>query len=216
MRKTQRRIRVLLVDDHAVVRAGYKMLLANAPEIQIVGEADSGEQAQRIFAQQTPDLAIMDLCLSGISGIETTRRIVSRWPEARILVVSMHDSPAFVEQSLQAGALGYLTKAAAPEMLVQALRRIAAGESFIDPELAQQVAFLRLKGNGSPFNGLSNREFEIIRLLAEGASLETIAGQLALSYKTVANYQFMLKRKLKLSSIAEITRLAIRHGLINP
>lgn len=208
-------IRVLLVDDHAVVRAGYRTLLASSGDIDVVAEADSGELACRLFVEVPPDVVIMDLSLPGIGGLEAIRRIIARDPEARILVFSMHDDTVFAEQALQAGARGYITKRAAPDVLVEAVREIADGRIHLDADLAQRLAFQKTRGRTNPFSVLSTREFEIFCLLAEGLNVADIAKRLTLSYKTVANYSTQIKIKLNVATVAELARLAIRNGLIN-
>lgn len=207
-------LRILLVDDHAVVRAGFKTLLENHGDLSVVAEADSGEAACRAFVEHSPDLVIMDLSMPGAGGLEAIRRIVSRASDARVLVFSMHEDTLFVEQALQAGARGYIGKSSAPTVLVEAVRQIANGNLYIDPDIAQRLAFQKTKGNDSPFRALSTREFEIARLLAEGLSVNAIANRLALSYKTVANYATQVKAKLDVDTGAELTRLAIRHGIV--
>ncbi len=207
-------IKVLLVDDHAVVRAGYRMLLENSADIEIVAEADSGEFAYKRFVEVHPDVVIMDLSLPGIGGIEAIRRIIARDPNARILVFSMHEDTVFVEQALQAGARGYITKSSAPEVLVEAVNQIASGNIHLDAGIAQRIAFQRVRGKGTPFTELSTREFEIACLLAEGLTTSEIADRLSLSYKTVANYGTQIKSKLGVSSAAELARLAIRYGVV--
>ncbi len=207
-------LRILLVDDHAVVRAGFKTLLENHGDLAVVAEADSGEGACRAFVDHSPDLVIMDLSMPGAGGLEAIRRIVSRASDARVLVFSMHEDTLFVEQALQAGARGYIGKSSAPTVLVEAVRQIANGNLYIDPDIAQRLAFQKTKGNDSPFRALSTREFEIARLLAEGLSVNAIANRLALSYKTVANYATQIKAKLDVDTGAELTRLAIRHGIV--
>lgn len=207
-------LRILLVDDHAVVRAGFKTLLENHGDLAVVAEADSGETACRAFVDHAPDLVIMDLSMPGAGGLEAIRRIVSRASDARVLVFSMHEDTLFVEQALQAGARGYIGKSSAPTVLVEAVRQIANGNLYIDPDIAQRLAFQKTKGNDSPFRALSTREFEIARLLAEGLSVNAIANRLALSYKTVANYATQIKAKLDVDTGAELTRLAIRHGIV--
>lgn len=208
-------LRILLVDDHAVVRAGFKTLLENQGDIAVVAEAESGEAACRQFAANAPDVVIMDLSLPGIGGLEAIRRIVSRQNDARILVFSMHEDTVFVEQALQAGARGYIGKSSAPVVLVEAVRQIASGNIYIDPDIAQRLAFQKTKGSASPFSMLSTREFEIFSLLAEGLSVSDIATRLALSYKTVANYATQIKSKLDVGTPAELARLAIRHGIVS-
>ncbi len=208
------KIRVLLVDDHAVVRAGYQMLLQNTDDIEVVSEADSGELACKHYVDSEPDVVVMDLSMPGMGGLEAIRRIVARDSNARILVFSMHESTVFVEQALQAGARGYITKSSAPEVLIEAIRELAAGKSHIDSEIAQQLAFKKTKGEDTPFSNLSTREFEIFCLLAEGLNTSEISKRLSLSYKTVANYSTQIKSKLEVSTVAEIARIAIRYKII--
>ena len=215
MSATDRKIRVLLVDDHAVVRAGYQMLLKNSTDIEVVAEAETGEQACKAYIDNHPDVVVMDLSMPGIGGLEAMRRIVARDANAKILVFSMHEDTVFVEQALQAGAQGYITKSSSPEILVEAIRELASGKSHIDSEIAQKLAFQKTRGKDSPFSNLSTREFEIFCLLAEGLNTSEIAKRLSLSYKTVANYSTQIKNKLNVTTVAEIARLAIRHNIIN-
>ena len=211
----RKKIRVLLADDHAVVRAGYRVLLQNTDDIEVVAEADSGERACRAFADLQPDVVVMDLTMPGIGGLEAIRRMVARDANARILVFSMHEDTVFVEQALQAGARGYITKSSAPEILVEAIRELASGKSHIDAEIVQRLAFQKARGKDSPFSNLSTREFEIFCMLAEGLNTSEVAKRLSLSYKTIANYSTQIKGKLNVSTVAEIARLAIRHNIIN-
>lgn len=208
-------IRVILVDDHAVVRAGYRTLLRHSSDIEVVAEADNGESACKYYSQLQPDVIVMDLSLPGIGGLEAIRRIIARDPEARILVFSMHEDTIFVEQALQAGAQGYMTKSGAPEALVDAIRQLAVGKTHLDKSIAERLAFQKMRGKDTPFSGLSTREFEIFCLLAEGQNTSDIAKRLSLSYKTVANYSTQIKNKLEVKSVAEIARLAIRHNIVN-
>ena len=208
------RMRILLVDDHAVVRAGFKTLLENQGDISVIAEAESGEAACRQYIEHQPDVVVMDLILPGVGGLEAIRRIVTRQSDARILVFSMHEDTVFVEQALQAGARGYIGKSSAPVVLVEAVRQIAGGNIYIDPDIAQRLAFQKTKGGDLPFGALSTREFEIFCLLAEGLSVNAIANRLALSYKTVANYSTQIKSKLEVNTPAELARLAIRHGIV--
>ena len=208
------RIKVLLVDDHAVVRAGYRTLLEGNAAIEVVAEAESGEAAIKQFIERAPDLVVMDLSLPGIGGLEAIRRLIARQDDARILVFSMHEDTVFVEQALQAGARGYIGKSSAPNVLVEAVKQIAAGSVYLDPNIAQRLAFQKTRGASSPFSGLSSREFEIFCLLAEGRTVADIAKRLSLSGKTVANYATQIKGKLEVASIAEMARLAIRNGFI--
>jgi len=206
--------KVLLVDDHAVVRAGYAVLLKHAEDIVICAEAGSGEEACRLFAVQAPDVVIMDLSLPGIGGLEAIRRIIARDAGARVLVFSVHEDSVFVEQALNAGARGYITKRSAPEELVDAVRTVAGGGVHLDAEIAQKLAFQKSRGGGSPFEILTPREFEIFCMLAEGGTVAEIGERLSLSYKTVANYSTQVRAKLEVGSNAELARLAIRHGVV--
>ncbi len=211
-----RRIRVVMVDDHAVVRAGYRTLLGNAKGIEIISEADSGEAGFRAYLEHQPDVVIMDISLPGISGFEAIRRIIARNSAAKILAFSMHEDTTFVEQALQAGARGYIGKSSAPTILVEAVKQIAAGNIYLEPDIAQRLAFQKTRGPSSPFAILSTREFEIFCLLAEGLSTNEIGIRLSLSSKTVANYSTQIKNKLEVNSIAEVARMAIRHGIVDP
>ena len=211
----KKKIRVLLVDDHAVVRAGYRMLLRNSDDIEVVAEAESGERACKAFVDLSPDVVVMDLSMPGIGGLEAIRRIIARDNQARILVFSMHEDTVFVEQALQAGAQGYITKNSAPEILVEAIKELASGKTHIDSEIVQRLAYQKTRGKDSPFSSLSTREFEIFCMLAEGLNTSEIAKRLSLSYKTVANYSTQIKSKLNVATVAEIARLAIRHNIID-
>jgi two-component system, NarL family, invasion response regulator UvrY len=213
---SEKKIRVLLVDDHAVVRAGYRMLLKNSENIEVVAEADSGEQACKAFIDLQPDVIVMDLSMPGIGGLEAIRRIIARDANAKILVFSMHEDTVFVEQVLQAGAQGYISKSSAPEILVEAIKELAAGKIHLDADIVQRLAIQKSRGKNSLFSGLSTREFEIFCLLAEGLNTSEIAKRLSLSYKTVANYSTQIKAKLNVSTVAELARLAIRHNIVHP
>ena len=209
-------LRVLLVDDHAVVRKGYRTLLENAPDIEVIAEAASGEHACRCFADLGPDVVVMDINLPGIGGLEAIRRIMLRDNQALILVFSMHDDTAFVEKALEAGAKGYITKSSAPEILVDAVRAVAAGKLFIDQQLAQNLSLHKSAKGRDAVSGLTTREFEIFYLLAQGKSTQQTASELSLSYKTVANYTTQIKAKLKVRNNTELVHLALRNGILKP
>lgn len=211
-----RQIRALLVDDHPVVRAGYKLLLEQGGEIEVVAEADTGELACRHNIDFAPDIVIMDLSLRGMSGLEAIRRIVSRDAGARVLVFSMHEDTMFAEQAIAAGAMGYLTKSSAPRDLVGAAKQVAAGQRYLDQDIARRLAFQKAGGRSEALKGLSTREFEIFCLLAGGETNAEIGRRLSLSAKTVANYATQIKGKLGVGTTAELTRLAIRQGIIEP
>lgn len=201
-------IKVLLVDDHEVVRAGYRRLLKSAPDIAVVGEAGSGEAAYRLVAAEPVDVVVMDLSLPGMSGIEAASRIRRRQPRVRVLMFSVHEEEIFVQRALDAGADGYLTKRAVAQMLVAAVREVAAGRRYLDPSISLA------DGARDTLSRLSRREFEIFRLLAEGNNVHAIAEALFLSPKTVSNHASRLRAKLGAVSGAELTRLAIRRGVI--
>lgn len=209
-------ITVLLVDDHAVVRTGYRLLLSCSEGIGEVLEADSGESAYSQYLASSPDIVVMDLSLPGSSGLAAIRRIVSRDPEAKILVFSMHDEPVYVTRALEAGAKGYITKSAEPDMLVEAVHRVVCGERFIEPQIARRVDPDNLGGNdASELAELSAREFEVFSLLAKGCTTHEAAQVLCLSIKTVANYNTLIKAKLNVKTGAELTRLAYRYGVLS-
>ncbi len=214
MSETRSAVSVVLVDDHAVVREGYRRLLERTGDITVIAEASTGEEAYRVVSELQPDVTVMDINLPGIGGIEVVRRIVSRLPEARILMFSMHEDTVFSSRALQAGARGYVTKSAAPEVLVEAVRLVAAGKLYISHEMAQELAVQMLPGRDNPIDALSAREFEVFRLLVAGHSLQEISRILCLSYKTVANYQSNIKHKLDVSNSAQVVRIALNHGLI--
>ena len=208
------KIRVLLVDDHAVVRAGYRLLLKQSERIEIVAEAETGEQACKLFMELNPDLALMDISLPGMGGLEALRRIMRRDADAKVLIFSMYEDPVFVDQAVRAGARGYLTKNSAPELLLTAIEAIAAGGTYLDRDLAQRLAFQKARDETGPFSGLSTREFEIFCLLAEGLNAAEIAQRLSIGYKTAANYSAQIKNKLQVRTAAELVRLAIRHNIV--
>jgi len=207
------RIRVLLVDDHAVVREGYKRLLERDRSIVVIGEAGSSQDAYRLFTEQQPDVVVMDISLPGMSGIEIMRRMLMRTPEAKVLIFSMHEDEVFASRALQAGARGYITKSSAPEVLVEAVQAVSQGQLYIDRGITQKLAVQR-RGYENALKLLSAREFEVFRLLAIGHSVEEISETLNLSWKTVANYQSIVKQKLGVESTVQLARIATSHGLI--
>lgn len=209
------RVTVLLVDDHAVVREGYRRLLDVSGGITVVGEAGSAAEAYQLFCHLTPDVVVMDIALPGVSGIEALRRILAHEPKARVLMFSMYEDAIFVRRALEAGAAGYLTKASAPRVLVEAVASIAAGRRFLSPDVAQALA-LQQRGAEPGTHAPSAREFEILKLLVEGRSLNEIAKQLGLNPKTVSNHQSAIKQKLGAETPTQLLRAAMRLGLIPP
>ncbi|HWS13711.1 MAG TPA: response regulator transcription factor [Rhodocyclaceae bacterium] len=206
--------RVMLVDDHAVVRVGFRMLLQAAPDIQVVAEADSGEAACQKYAEAAPDVVVMDLAMPGMGGIEAVRRILARDPRARILALSAHEDTAHPRRVLKAGALGYLSKRSAPEALIEAVLAVAARQRYLDPAIAQRLAMEELAGSQDPVKALSEREFEVFIQLAKGQSVAQIAENLKLSPNTVGTHLYNVKQKLGAANQAELTLIALNHGLI--
>lgn len=208
-------IRVLLVDDHAVVRTGFRLLLQSLKDVSVVGEAESGEAAYQRYAELTPDVVIMDLAMPGMGGLEALKRIRAHHSHAKVLALSAHDDPMHARRALQEGALGFLSKRSAPEALLEAVGAVAAGNRYIDPHLAQKLALADVEGAAkSPIERLSEREFEVFVRLAKGATVVKIADDLKLSASTVGTHLYNIKQKLGVSNQSELTLIAIRHGLI--
>ncbi len=208
--------RVLLVDDHAVVRVGFRLLLQSVPDISVVAEADSGEAACRMYIEFNPDVVVMDLAMPGMGGLEALRRIRAHHGQARVLTLSAHDDPMHARRALQEGALGFLSKRSAPEALLEAVTAIAAGRRYLDPVLAQKLALAEFDGAAkSPVERLSEREFEVFVRLAGGATVQRIAADLNLSASTIGTHLYNIKQKLGVVNQSELTLIAIRHGLID-
>jgi two-component system invasion response regulator UvrY len=208
-------IKVLLADDHAVVRTGFRLLLQSQPDINVVAEAQSGEAACQMYAELTPDVVVMDLGMPGMGGLEALRRIRAHNPAARVLALSAHDDPMHARRALREGALGFLSKRSAPEALIEAIASVAAGRRYIDPNLAQKLALAEIEGaTRSPIEQLSEREFEVFIRLAGGATVQKIADDLKLSASTIGTHLYNIKQKLGVVNQSELTLLAIRHGLI--
>ena len=202
-------IRVLLVDDHAVVREGYRRLLELEPDVAVVGECPDAESARALLEDngQAVDVLVLDLSMPGSGGLALLHHVTQTWPALRVLVFTMHDSPTMVEQALRAGAAGFITKSSAPDVLVDAVRRVAAGERpILSADVTQRVA-------RQPPLRLAPREIEVLQLLVQGCSVEEISHRLQLSAKTVANYQTLVRQKLNASTAIELLRVAQRHGL---
>jgi len=208
-------VRALIVDDHPIVRAGLRRLLAAIPEIEVC-EAASGKEALSIFRARRPDLVVLDLNLPGLGGIEVIARLKLADPGVHILVLSMHGDPLHATRALEAGAAGYISKNAAPEEILEAVRRIAAGHTYIERELAEELAFTSIRTPAQPLTKLSARELDLLRLLAEGRTLSQIADTLGISYKTAANNCSQLRARLGATSMAEIIRAAIQLRLMPP
>ena len=208
-------MKVMLVDDHAVVRMGFKLLLQACDDIEVVAEADSGEAACQLVESALPDVVVMDIAMAGMGGIEAIKRLLAKNPKLRILALSAHEDTSHPKRALQAGALGYLSKRSAPEVLIDAVRTVAKGRGYLDAQIAQRIAVQGIHGDQGPMEKLSAREFEVFVKLAQGQSVAQISEALKLSGSTVGTHLYNLKRKLGMSNQAEMTLLAVRHGLID-
>ena len=208
-----RRIQVVLVDDHAVVREGYRRLLERAAGLVVVGEAGTMPEALRLDAELKPDVTVLDIALPGVSGIEVLRRLVARRPEAKVLIFSMYQDGIYATHAMNAGARGYLSKASAPDLLVRAVRAVADGGQYISPDVAQAMT---AQSNSAVqlAQTLSARELEVLRLLAQGFAADEIAVRLGLSPKTAANHQSSIKNKLGAGSALQLILIAQQFGLI--
>jgi two-component system, NarL family, invasion response regulator UvrY len=203
-------MKILIVDDHPIVRAGLRKLLAGEPGLAL-REAANGKEALQICRDDRPGLVILDLNLPGLGGLEVIKRLRSEIPEQRILVLSMHDDPLYAIRALQAGATGFVGKNTAPDDLLDAIRRVGAGQRYVAPSLAQELAFFASRTQTHPLAELSRRELEILRLLGEGQSLRQIADAVGVSYKTVANACGGIKTKLGVQRTAELIRIAVEN-----
>lgn len=209
-------IKILLVDDHAVVRMGFKMLIEAETDIKVIGEADSGEAAVKLFQELKPDIIVMDITMPGIGGLEAIDRIMAKDKNTKILVLSAHEDSVHPKRVLNAGAMGYLTKRSAAEELIKAIKSIHQGKRYLEPNIAQQMAITQLSGETNPVEILSDREFEVFMALAKGKSTNDIAETLCLSPRTVGTHLYNIKQKLNANNSAEIALIAIRCGLIDP
>jgi len=205
-------MKVLIADDHSIVRLGLRRLLAVEPRIDIVEVAD-GQSVVNAFRESRPDLVILDLNLPDISGLEVLARLRSENDGVRVLIISMYASPVHVARALEAGARGYVSKSATPEQMLEGIRRVAVGRTYIEHEIAQELAMWNIRDSSQPLKNLSARDVEILRLLAEGSSLNEIARLIGVSYKTVANHCTQLRAKLATPRTADLIRIAISSGL---
>lgn len=213
------RIRVLLADDHAVLRAGLRALIRAQPDLEVVGEAGDGDGAVQKAIETAPDVVVMDLTMPGGGGMKAIERIRHQCPAARVLVLTMHDAPAYLRSALAAGASGYVVKSAADSELLAAIRTVHRGRVALDPSLAAAVVYGSLPRRtvgGSPAGPLSLREREVLDLIAQGYTNQQMADQLGLSVKTVETYRSRLVEKLGLRSRAELVRYALDSGLFTP
>ena len=204
------KISVLLVDDHSLVRLGFRRLLEDAPDLRVIGEAKDGEEAVRLAQELRPRVIVMDCALPGVSGLVATRKILEKLPETAVLMLSMHSEDTLVKQAMQAGARGYILKSAVDLELVTAVRNVAAGQTVLDPQLVRPNAL-----RGERDYGLTARELEILQLIVDGKSNKEIAAQLDLSANTVAVHRANIMDALGIHKTAELVVYAIRNGLVN-
>lgn len=206
-------IRILLVDDHTIVREGYRSLIGKHPDMAVIAEAASGDEAYGAYKTHTPDVTVLDLTMPGRGGIEVIRHLRSWDPDAAILIFTMHQSAAYATQAFQAGARGYVTKSSPPELLISAIRDVHAGRKAISPDISHAMA-LRMIGGEAVLDRLTTREFDIFRMFAEGRTTPEIAETLRLSAKTVSNYHSIIRAKLGVSSDAELALIALRWEVV--
>lgn len=208
-------ITVLIADDHAVVRMGFRLLLETTADIRVIDEAESGEEACRLSTERHPDVVLMDVSMPGIGGISATRRIVERHPTIRILILSAHMDSIHPMLALKSGAKGYLTKRSAADVLIRAVRQVARGGSYLEPNLAQELALQQINGTDDPVEKLTPREFEIFKQLACGRSVKEVAETFYLSPSTVGTHLYNIKQKLGAANSAELAVLAVRAGVVD-
>ncbi len=209
-------INVYLVDDHELVRTGIRRILEDTRGIKVIGEAETGEDAVQWCREHYPDVILMDMNMPGIGGLEATRKILRYNPDVKIIVLTVHTENPFPTKMMQAGAVGYLTKGAAPEEVINAIRMVNSGQRYISPEIAQQMALSSFSSDAeNPFKDLSERELQIMLMITKGQKVTDISEQLNLSSKTVNSYRYRLFKKLNISGDVELTHLAIRHGMLD-
>lgn len=211
--------RVLLADDHTLVRAGLRKLLESMPEVTVVGEADDGLALLALAAQLQPDLVLMDIAMAGLNGLEATARLLKAQPGIRVLILSMHQNEEYVRQALRNGAVAYLLKDAAPVELELAIQAVQRGETYLSPAVSRGVVsdyVQRLRGDTAPAATLTPRQREVLQLVAEGLSTKEIARRLDLSVKTVDTHRSQLMKQLDIHEVAGLVRYALRSGLISP
>ena len=206
----------MLVDDHAVVRMGFRLLLGNTDDIDVVAEAGSGEDASRLQAEARPDVVVLDLSMPGMGGLEALARMRAKDPHAKVLVLSAHEDSIHPARVLRAGAAGYLTKRSAPDALIGAIRQVARGKTFVEPELAQKLVVEKAAGGASPIDALTPKEFSVFLALAQGRSVNEIAETMSLAPSTVGTHLYNVKQKLGAANAAELALIAVRSGLIEP
>ncbi|MGD8593429.1 MAG: UvrY/SirA/GacA family response regulator transcription factor [Gammaproteobacteria bacterium] len=209
-------IKVTIVDDHELVRTGIIRILKDEPDLEVVAEASSGEEAIQLVKQYRPDVVLMDVNMPGIGGFEATRKLIQMYPDLKVIVVTIHVDDPFPSRMLQAGAMGYLTKGCGVEEIINAIREVNTGRRYISADVAQHLALkLMPGGEESPFDSLSPRELQVMLMLTQGTKVQEISDKLCLSPKTVSTYRHRLYDKLGVSSDVALTRLAMRYGMVD-
>ena len=211
----KQRIQVQLVDDHVVVRAGFRRLLEDMADIDVVAESDSAEDCLLDYRRTHPDVVVLDIFMPGMGGMDAIRRLLAIDSKVKILILSFYDAWVIPTRALKAGAKGYLSKRSAPDQLIDAVRRVAAGQSYIEPRIAQSMAEQSIFGDQEPIERLTSREFEVFQLLANGERVSEIADKLHLSLKTVGTHRTRIMKKLQASTLADLGRLASHYSLIS-
>ena len=213
---SKHKIKVMLVDDHAVVRMGFRLLLQGCSDIEVTGEASSGEEAARQFMELAPDVLVMDISMPGIGGLEAIDRVLAKNPQQKILVLSAHEDIMHARRVLKAGAAGYLTKRSAADVLIEAIYAVHKGSVFLEPQIAQAMAVEQVSGSRNPVDALSEKEFKVFVELAKGRSVQEIAEVMSLSPRTIGTHLYNIKQKLNAANSAELAIIAIRAGLLEP
>ncbi len=209
-------IKVLLVDDHELVRTGIRRILEDAKGVKVIGEAQTGEEAVTFCRAEAPDLVLMDMNMPGIGGLEATRKILRNNPDIKVLVLTVVTEEPIPQKVMQVGAAGYLTKGAQPDEMIRAIKSVKTGQRYLAPEIAQKMALSQFNGtDNNPFAQLSDRELQIMMMITRGVKVQDISEQLNLSPKTVNSYRYRLFDKLQISNDVELTHLAIRHGMLD-
>ena len=208
-------INVLLVDDHELIRTGIRRLLADVKGIRVSDEADSGEAAIDAVRKSRPDVILMDVNMPGMGGLEATRRLTHSFPDLKVIILTVHTDDPFPSQLLKAGAVGYLSKGCNVDEMIKSIQQVFSGKRYISPTVAQSLALSLLPGTDSPFERLSQRELQVMMMLMQGDKMSDISDKLCLSPKTISTYRYRLYEKLGVRNDAELTRLAMRHGMLD-
>ena len=210
-------VKLLLVDDHDLVRTGIRRILDDVEGFNVIGEAQTGEEAIKICRKSPPDIVLMDMSMPGIGGLEATKQVLRICPDIKVIALSVHKENPFPAKVMQMGAFGYLTKEADPQEMIRAIQKVSVGQKYIAPEIAQQIALAQLDSKeDDPLKQLSERELQIMLMLTKGVKVPDIASQLNISTKTVNTHRYRMFEKLNVESDVELTHLALRHNLINP